>query len=75
MVETFGPETSVLANQKAAGADLTAMVRPDPEVVAKAKRRKFTAKYKQEILTKADKAASEPGAIGARPREKRSPKP
>ena len=48
-----------------AGADPTANVRPDPEVVAKAKRRKFTAKYKQQILAKADAAASEPGAIGA----------
>jgi transposase-like protein len=48
-----------------AGADPTAIVRPDPEVVAKAKHRKFTAKYKQQILTKADAAASEAGAIGA----------
>jgi transposase-like protein len=48
-----------------AGADLTAIVRPDPEVVAKAKRRRFTAKYKQQILTKADAAASDPGAVGA----------
>ena len=48
-----------------AGADPAAVVRPDPEVVAKAKRRKFTAKYKQQILVKADAAASESGAIGA----------
>ena len=48
-----------------AGANPTAIVRPDPEVVAKAKRRKFTAKYKQQILAKADAAASKPGAIGA----------
>lgn len=41
------------------------LVFPDPEVVAKAKRRRFTAKYKQQILTKADAAASETGAIGA----------
>ena len=37
---------------------------PDPEVVAKAKRRRFTADYKQQILTKAD-AAAEHGGIGA----------
>ena len=37
---------------------------PDPEVVAKAKRRRFTAYYKQQILTKAD-AAAEHGGIGA----------
>ena len=48
-----------------AGADPTAGGRPDPEVVAKAKRRRFTAKYKQQILEKADAAASKPGAIGA----------
>jgi len=48
-----------------AGADAAPMVRPDPEVVAKAKRRKFTAQYKQQILAKADAAAADPGAIGA----------
>ena len=38
--------------------------RPDPEVVARAKRRRFTAEYKRRILAQAD-AAKEPGAIGA----------
>ena len=47
-----------------AGAEVGAAVRPDPEVVAKAKRRRFTADYKQQILTKAD-AAAEHGGIGA----------
>ena len=36
----------------------------DVEVVAKAKRRQFTAKYKQEILRKAD-ACKKPGEVGA----------
>jgi transposase len=36
----------------------------DVEVSAKAKRRQFTAKYKQEILRKAD-ACKQPGEIGA----------
>lgn len=36
---------------------------PDPELVEQAKRRKFTAKYKLEILTRAD-ACTAPGAIG-----------
>ncbi len=36
---------------------------PDPEVVERAKRRSFTAKYKQEILAKADECAA-PGEIG-----------
>ena len=38
---------------------------PDPEVVVDAKRRTFTAEYKQRILTEADAAATHPGAIGA----------
>lgn len=36
---------------------------PDPELVGQAKRRKFTAKYKLEILEKAD-ACTAPGEIG-----------
>lgn len=39
--------------------------RPDPEVVADAKRRTFTAQYKQRILAEADAAAAQPGGIGA----------
>ena len=37
---------------------------PDPEVPERARRRKFTAAYKLDILTQAD-ACSEPGEIGA----------
>ena len=37
---------------------------PDPEVVPRAKRRRFNAEYKQRILEEAD-ACSEPGQIGA----------
>ncbi len=47
-----------------AGAEVGTHVHPDPEVVAKAKRRRFTADYKQQILAKAD-AAAEHGSIGA----------
>ena len=39
--------------------------RPNPEVVADAKRRTFTAEYKLRILAEADAAATQPGAIGA----------
>jgi len=46
----------------AAGAALTAG--PDPEVVAKATRRRFTAEYKLRILRDAERQR-EPGAIGA----------
>ena len=47
------------------GAEPPAPPRPDPEVVANAKRRTFTAEYKQGILAEADTAAAQPGAIGA----------
>lgn len=47
-----------------AGADL-GVGRPNPEVVARAKRRRFDAEYKQRILAEADKAKEEPGGIGA----------
>ena len=39
--------------------------RPNPEVVAGARRRTFTADYKQRILAEADKAKEESGGIGA----------
>ena len=42
-----------------------AQTRPDPEVVADAKRRTFTAEYKQRILEEADAAAAQAGGIGA----------
>ena len=41
-----------------------AVPRPDPQVVAKAKRRIFTAEYKQRILAEADKAKERSGALG-----------
>jgi len=39
--------------------------RPNPEVIADAKRRTFTAEYKQRILAEADAAAGQSGGIGA----------
>jgi transposase-like protein len=45
--------------------------RPDPEVVADARRRTFSAEYKQRILAEADNAAAQPGAIGALLRRER----
>ena len=39
--------------------------RPNPEVVARAKRRIFTGEYKQRVLAEADKAKEESGGIGA----------
>ena len=57
------PERSAAAAK--AGADPGAASRPDPEVVAKAKRRTYTAEYKQRILEEADAAAGTRGALGA----------
>ena len=51
VVKTFAPEAP-------------APPRPDPEVVAEAKRRSFTAEYKLRILAEADTAAQS-GSIGA----------
>src|SRR5260370_39286068 len=38
---------------------------PNPEVVARAKRRIFTGEYKQRVLAEADQAKEESGGIGA----------
>jgi len=46
-----------------AGGRAAEAVVPDPELVEQAKRRKFTAKYKLEIIEKAE-ACREPGEIG-----------
>ena len=48
-----------------AGTVPTSVSRPDPEVAAKAKRRTFTAEYKQRILQEADRAVATPGGVGA----------
>src|ERR1035438_8076038 len=39
--------------------------RPDPEVVARPKRRSYSAEYKLHILQEAEAAAATPGAVGA----------
>jgi len=49
--------------QKQEQKDLATRI-PDPEVVPKAKRRQFTAKYKLRIVREAD-ACTEPGQIGS----------
>ena len=58
--ERSEPERSVAAAN--VGAEST--TRPNPEVVAKAKRRRFTGAYKQKILIAAD-AAKLTGTLGA----------
>ena len=47
-----------------ARADRSKIDRPNPEVVPQAKRRRFSAKYKLEILNQAD-ACTQPGELGA----------
>jgi transposase-like protein len=59
-------ERSEAERSAAAGKTVApAPPRPDPEVVAGAKRRTFTAEYKLRVLAEADAAAAQPGAIGA----------
>jgi transposase len=48
-----------------AGAGSRPVSPPDSEVVAKAKRRTYTAEYKQRILVEAETAAAVPGGVGA----------
>jgi transposase len=55
----------VLSPGGLAGADWPARARPDPEVFAKAKRRTYTAEYKQRILAEAEAAAATRGGLGA----------
>ena len=57
------PQRSAAAAK--AGADSPLASRPDPEVVAKPKRRTYTAEYKQRILAEAETAAAIPGGVGA----------
>lgn len=57
-------ETSRSGAVATAAINTEGPARPDSEVVARAKRRRFTGKYKQEILRKAD-AAADSGTIGA----------
>jgi transposase-like protein len=62
-------ERSEVSRSAAAGQTVApeapALPRPNPEVVAGARRRTFTAEYKLRILAEADAAAAQPGAIGA----------
>jgi transposase len=61
--ERSEPQRSAAAAK--AGADAGPVSRPDSEVVAKPKRRTFTAEYKQRILQEAEALAATPGGVGA----------
>ena len=58
-------ERSGEAERSEARPNAVGIGRPNPEVVAKAKRRIFTGEYKQRVLEEADKAKEESGGIGA----------
>src|SRR5271165_3979505 len=58
-------EHSGEAERSEAGPAAVGVDRPNPEVVARAKRRIFTGEYKQRVLAEADKAKEESGGIGA----------
>ena len=61
--ERSEPQRSGAAAKAAAGSRSVAP--PDPEVVAKPKRRTYTAEYKQGILQEAEAAAATRGGVGA----------
>ncbi len=61
--ERSEPQRSAAAAK--ASADAPSASRPNPEVVVKAKRRTYTAEYKQRILAEAEAAAAIPGGVGA----------
>jgi transposase-like protein len=61
--ERSEPQRSAVAAN--AGSDPVLTLRPDPEVVAKPKRRTYTAEYKLGILQEAEAAAATRGGVGA----------
>jgi transposase-like protein len=63
--ETQGARRATAVSSPSAGALAAPAVplAPDPEVVEQARRRRFTAKYKLEVLEQADRC--EPGQLGA----------
>ena len=61
--ERSEPQRSAAAAKAAAGSRSVAPL--DSEVVARPKRRTFTAEYKQRILQEAEAVAATPGGVGA----------
>jgi transposase len=61
------PVPSAIGGTKVERSEATGVIagHPDPEVVARAKRRIFTGEYKQRVLAEADRAKGESGGIGA----------
>ena len=67
--KTYAPalavERSGEAERSETGPSAVGVSPPNPEVVARAKRRTFTGEYKQRVLAEADQAKEESGGIGA----------
>jgi transposase len=63
--ERSDPERREPPTPTAGVVSLDEIERPDPEVPAKARRRRFSAQYKKKILEEADDCKGEPGAMGA----------
>jgi len=61
------PVLSAIDGTKAERSEAAGVIagHPDPEVVARAKRRIFSGEYKQRVLAEADRAKGESGGIGA----------
>ena len=59
------PRASYYRDGRKTSAPAVSASRPDPEVVAKAKRRTFSMEYKIRILEEADAASDAPGRVGA----------
>ena len=62
--ERSEPQRSA-APAKAGAGEVRLAPRPDSEVLARPRRRSFTAEYKQRILQEAEAVAATPGGVGA----------
>ena len=61
-----GPGAERAVGERGSGAGVRPLTEvPDPELVERARRRRFTSAYKLAIVREADRVAEEPGGIGA----------
>lgn len=61
-----GPGAERAVGERSSGADAEPVAKvPDPELIERAQRRRFTSSYKLAIVREADSLADRPGEIGA----------
>jgi len=61
-----GPGAKRAVGERSSGAGVRSLTEaPDPELVERAQRRRFTSAYKLAIVREADRLAEQPGKIGA----------